>query len=103
MKPTIPTPNFRIVIIRRDHKIFLLFRNELEQYQKGLSDRPHGILANKIDLENSRENLDEFVKQISENFSSQVPVFPISGKMGQNISPLLYFMREMYDSKYKTE
>ena len=50
-----------------------------------------------MDLEQAEENLQKFQEQISNEFSKDIQVFPISGKMGQNISPLLYFMREMYD------
>jgi GTPase involved in cell partitioning and DNA repair len=75
----------------------------LEAYQPGLSDRPHGIVANKMDLETSDENLKDFVRQVSNKISSHVPIFPVSGKLGRNISPLLYFMRSVYDRQYNKE
>ena len=75
-------------------------RSELDAYQAGLSSRPHGILANKIDAENSEEHLAEFRNQVAERFSAEVPIFAVSGKYGRNISPLLIFMRQMYDRKY---
>ena len=92
MFPVLVCPVFRTPLYS-----VLFSRNELDQYQPGLSDRPHGIIANKMDLEQAEENLQKFQEQISNEFSKDIQVFPISGKMGQNISPLLYFMREMYD------
>jgi hypothetical protein len=58
-------------------------------------------VANKIDAQSSEEILADFTKQVAENFSSEVPIFPVSGKYGRDISPLLIFMRQMYDRKYQ--
>ena len=81
----------------------LLSRSELDAYQPGLADRPHGIVANKIDAEHSKENFQDFANQVCRKFSKDVPIFPVSGKLGQNMSPLLHFMRKMYDQKYNQD
>ena len=67
---------------------------ELEQYEKGLSKRPHAILANKIDTEEAKANLEGFEEYAG---SINVPVFQISGKMGLNLSSVLKFIRTLYD------
>lgn len=65
---------------------------ELEQYQEGLSQRPHAIIVNKIDLIDSFEFID-ILKQ-----HTQLPIFNISAVHRKNIKPLLIHIRELYDS-----
>ena len=76
-----------------------LFRNELEKYQSNLSTRPHAIVANKIDVEGSEKNLHDFLIGLKQETSTSVPVIPVSGKMGHNISKLVAFFKVMYDEQ----
>ncbi|XP_059098954.1 mitochondrial ribosome-associated GTPase 2-like [Tigriopus californicus] len=68
---------------------------ELEQYEAGLSRRPHAILANKIDHERAQPNLEEFIHHIKTH--ENVPVFPISSKLGTNLRTVLDYIKVMYD------
>ncbi|XP_063951545.1 mitochondrial ribosome-associated GTPase 2-like [Lytechinus pictus] len=70
-------------------------RYELEQYQPGLSERPHAVVGNKIDLEVSRTNLMEFQDMI------QIPVIAISAQLKNNIEPLKKHIRKLYDQDIK--
>lgn len=66
-------------------------RYELDQYESGLSARPHAIIANKMDLPDSKEKLKtlrSFVKQ---------RVIPVSALTGQNTEELILHLRELYD------
>ncbi|XP_066973338.1 mitochondrial ribosome-associated GTPase 2 [Macrobrachium rosenbergii] len=69
---------------------------ELEQYQKGLSLRPHAVVANKIDVQNSEENVAALTKVID------LPIVPVSAKMGHQLVPLLSLLRLLVDQKDKT-
>lgn len=64
---------------------------ELEQYQQGLSERPHVVVANKTDLQSAKENLPEFKELVGGQ------VISLSGKFGSNITELLTAIRKMYD------
>ncbi|GFT47291.1 mitochondrial ribosome-associated GTPase 2 [Nephila pilipes] len=64
---------------------------ELEQYQKGLSSRPHAIVANKCDSEGSNEKVEELKQNVT------MPVFPVSAKFGNNVLTLLKYIRKLYD------
>ncbi|KAK7114355.1 mitochondrial ribosome-associated GTPase 2-like [Littorina saxatilis] len=64
---------------------------ELEQYEEGLSKRPHAIIGNKLDVEGSEETLAELKARID------LPVFAISAKHRLGIEPLLDHLRKMYD------
>lgn len=66
-------------------------RFELEQYEVGLSRRPHAIVGNKLDVEGAEETLAELRARIS------LPVFAISAKHRIGIEPLLDHLRKMYD------
>lgn len=67
-------------------------RFELEQYEKGLSERPHAIVCNKTDLPEARDNLKQFKNMIN------LPIFEISAKNRINIGSLLTHVRELYDN-----
>lgn len=64
---------------------------ELEQYETGLSLKPHAIVANKIDLLETEKNL-LILQELTD-----LPIFPVSAKYGKGLSKLLYHLRYMYD------
>ena len=67
---------------------------ELEQFSKELASRPQIIVANKIDLPESKEN----IKILKEKY--QVPIISISAKMGTNVSSLLESIRTLYNEQF---
>lgn len=66
---------------------------ELEQYEPGLSTRPHAIVANKIDVKRAAKNLEDLKAHVS------LPIFAISAKYEKDLEPLLLHMRRLYDSQ----
>lgn len=64
---------------------------ELEQFSTTLNQRPKLVVANKIDLPHANENLE----QLKQN--TELPIIPISAKMGTNLNLLLQEIRIMYD------
>lgn len=70
---------------------------ELEQYQKGLSERPCVVIGNKIDLAQSRINLPLLKEHIADR------VIALSALTGDNLEELLFCLRELYDAYVKTE
>ncbi|MEG0253946.1 MAG: GTPase ObgE [Vagococcus sp.] len=72
---------------------YLLINNELESHNMRLLERPQIIVANKMDMPDSEENLKEFKKKIAElkedEFSDDLPVFAISSISRQGIDSLL--------------
>ncbi|KAL0125100.1 hypothetical protein PUN28_004326 [Cardiocondyla obscurior] len=65
---------------------------EMNQFNEKLNDRPHIVVANKIDLPNSEINLQLLREHID------TPIIPISAKLGTNISTLLTEIRILYDN-----
>ena len=68
-----------------------------EQYQEGLSSRPHAILGNKIDLKEAIDNIESFEEHLSSH--TNVPIFYVSGKVGTNLRSVLEFMKRMKDER----
>ncbi|GAB0093949.1 mitochondrial ribosome-associated GTPase 2 [Sergentomyia squamirostris] len=65
---------------------------ELSQFNEALLDRTQIIVANKIDLPESEENLRILRDRV------KVPILEISAKHGTNLNNLLTRIREIYDS-----
>lgn len=64
---------------------------ELEQYEAGLSVRPHAIIANKMDLPDSNLKLRTLRGLVKQR------VIPVSALTGQNTEELILHLRELYD------
>ncbi|CAG2111528.1 unnamed protein product, partial [Medioppia subpectinata] len=67
---------------------------ELEHYKKGLSKRPHTIVANKIDSPGAEDKLKLLKEHIGE---TEFRIIAISAKYGTNLTELLTYFRELYD------
>ncbi|GAB1869572.1 GTP-binding protein 5 [Camponotus japonicus] len=73
-------------------KALEVLKYEISQFNEKLNDRPQIVVANKMDLSNAEVNLQLLKKYIN------LPVIPISAKLGTNISTLLKEIRILYDS-----
>lgn len=70
---------------------FETLKFELAQFSEELSTRPQIIVANKIDLPAAQQNLEDLREMYD------VPIIPISAKMGTNVNQLLSNIRKLYD------
>ncbi len=75
-------------------KAYEIIRNELEKYSDVLADKDEIIVANKMDLTDAQEKLDEFRKEIDK------PVYAISAVTGQGLADLMDILwRAVQDNK----
>lgn len=72
---------------------YLIINKELENYDKKLLLRPQVVVANKMDLPNSLENLEKFKKECK-----NIPIIPISAYNKDNINALLYKLADLLDT-----
>ncbi len=72
-----------------DYKII---NKELENFNKKLLDKPQIVIANKIDMESSKENLEKFKHEIN------VPIYPISAKTGEGVEDVLVKLADLLDT-----
>ncbi len=70
---------------RIPYEDYMAINNELEQYNLRLMERPQIIVANKMDMPDAEENLNEFKTKIAED----IPVFPISAVTKTGLRELL--------------
>lgn len=74
---------------------FTHLQYELEQYQPHLSERPHAIIGNKIDLPESQSSLPGLQERVD------IPVIGLSAKFKTNIDQLKRHVRKLYDEDMK--
>ncbi|CAG5295385.1 Spo0B-associated GTP-binding protein [Streptococcus pneumoniae] len=85
---------------RDPYEDYLAINKELESYNLRLMERPQIIVANKMDMPESQENLEEFKKKLAENYDEfeELPaIFPISGLTKQGLVTLLDATAELLD------
>ncbi|WP_438837129.1 GTPase ObgE [Streptococcus pluranimalium] len=75
--------------------------NELESYNLRLMERPQIIVANKMDMPESQENLKTFKEQLAKDYDEfdELPmIFPISSIAHQGLENLLEATSELLDN-----
>ncbi|XP_044575395.1 mitochondrial ribosome-associated GTPase 2 isoform X3 [Cotesia glomerata] len=72
---------------------FNILRNEINQFSATLCDRPILIIANKIDVPGTEEKLKKLKGKLN------LPIIPISAKVGTNVGTLLKEIRILYDKE----
>ncbi|XP_036041539.1 mitochondrial ribosome-associated GTPase 2 isoform X2 [Onychomys torridus] len=70
---------------------------ELEKYEEGLSERPHVIIANKIDLPQARAHLPQLQACLGQE------VVALSALTGENLEQLLLHLKVLHDAHVEAE
>ncbi|XP_050101084.1 mitochondrial ribosome-associated GTPase 2 [Anopheles aquasalis] len=71
--------------------------HELGMFSEELLERPRLLIANKIDLPEAERNLELLAHHVD------IPVLPVSARMGMNIAELLHEIRVLYDAAAQTK
>jgi GTPase len=71
---------------RDPYEDYLTINKELEEYNLRLTERPQIIVANKMDMPDAEENLQQFKERLEEDF----PIFPISALSRKGLRELLF-------------
>ncbi|MGB4985119.1 MAG: GTPase ObgE [Erysipelotrichaceae bacterium] len=69
-----------------------IINNELKEYQYRLMERPQVVVANKMDLENAKENLERFKKKYP-----NLEVFETITIIDEGMKPLLYRIADLLE------
>ena len=77
---------------RNPYDDYITINKELENFDKKLMDKPQIIVANKMDMETSLENLKEFKKKVKEE------VYEISAINSEGLDELLIKIADVLDS-----
>ena len=68
-----------------------IINKELENFNKKLLDKPQIVIANKMDMDSSKENLERFKSKVN------CKVYPISAMTGNGIDDVLIELANMLD------
>jgi len=73
---------------------YVTINEELKEYNLRLTERPQIIVANKMDMPDSEENLAEFKKKLTDD----VKIFPISALTRQGLRDLLFEIANLLET-----
>lgn len=73
---------------------YIIINKELENFNSKIMDKPQIIIANKMDMENSKNNLIEFKKKLKENY----PIYEVSAINGEGFDLVLNALADQLDT-----
>lgn len=76
---------------RNPYDDYIKINKELEKFNKNLINKPQIIIANKMDLPNSEENLKEFKKKVNKE------IYEISALTSSNLDKVITKLADMLD------
>jgi GTP-binding protein len=82
---------------RDPYEDFLKINEEIKLYNAKLEQRPQVVVANKMDMPESGDNLDMFRQRLAED-GREVTIYPISALTRDGVQELLYKVAEMLDA-----
>ena len=74
---------------RNPYEDYLTIRKELENFSPKLTQKPEIIIANKMDIEASKENLEEFKQKV------KVPIYKVSAIQNKGLDEVLKALKEL--------
>lgn len=78
--------------MRDPYEDYLLINKELEEFNQKLLSKPQIIIANKMDLPNAKENLEEFKKKVKDE------IFEISAATNSGLQKVVDRLADLLDS-----
>lgn len=76
---------------RDPYEDYVIINKELENFNKKILEKPQIIIANKMDMENAKENLKKFEEKV------KTKVYPISAMNNEGIKEVLVELSNMLD------
>lgn len=70
---------------------YVLINKELENFNPKILNKPQLIIANKMDMENAKENLENFKKKVN------APIYPVSAISNEGLEDVLTHLADMLD------
>lgn len=77
---------------REPYDDYKIINEELNNFNKKIMDKPQIIIANKMDMESSKANLEEFKKKVD------LPIYPISAINNEGIDEVLVKLADMLET-----
>ncbi len=70
---------------------YVLINKELENFNPKILNKPQLIIANKMDMENAKENLENFKEKVD------APIYPVSAISNEGLEDVLTHLADMLD------
>lgn len=77
---------------RNPYDDYIIINKELENYNKKILEKPQIVIANKMDMESSKENLKKFKEKVN------VEVYEMSAIQGEGINKIINKLADMLDT-----
>ena len=81
---------------RNPYDDYVVINNELKEFSEKLLNKPQIIIANKMDLEESKENLKEFKKKV------KMPIYEISAINSEGLEDVLVALADLLEKTENT-
>lgn len=81
---------------RDPYEDYITINKELESFNKKIMEKPQIIIANKMDMEGSKENLERFKSKVN------LPIYPISAIEGVGLTEVINKLADMLDNIAKS-
>ena len=78
---------------RDPYEDYVLINKELEDFNKKLLTKPMVIIANKMDIEGSRDNLAKFKEKVKDK-----KIFEISAITSEGLSEVVDYLSDLLDT-----
>lgn len=82
---------------RNPYVDYVTINNELENFDKKILKKPQIIIANKMDIASSKNNLEEFKKKVD------LPIYEISAINGEGLDKVLIALADILDKEEKVD
>ena len=78
--------------MRDPYEDYLLINKELKEFNEKLLEKPQIIIANKMDIPNAKENLEEFKRKVDKE------IFEVSAATNQGLDPVINHLADLLDT-----
>lgn len=85
---------------RDPYEDYVTINEELAKYDPSLPERPQIIVANKMDMPNAEDYLEQFKQSLNDK---NIPIYPISSITKEGIRDLLFAIKEKLDTLPKQD
>jgi GTP-binding protein len=81
---------------RDPYEDYINIKHELKEFNSKLLDKPQIIIANKMDIEQAKENLIQFKKKVKD-----IPIYEVSAIKNEGFTPILYKILKLLENAKK--
>lgn len=78
---------------RNPYEDYQIINQELRNFNEKIMEKPQIVIANKMDMEDSEENLKQFQEKVKD-----IPIYPISAMKKEGLQPVIHALSDKLDT-----